>query len=135
LTSDFGLKKNTRDEHRGRLRKMVDWCMREYGVKTAPMIHVLTNKEKQDRKKHFHKCMHDFNYEFVQPEYVLAYFTTIKVSEDGVARSFSHMRKHHDAVLFGAMEQGEVLSAKKPPRDREIPDILWERACLACWYY
>jgi hypothetical protein len=112
LTSDFGLKTKTRDEHRGRLRKMADWCMREYEVRTAPMIHALTDKEQQDCRKHFHKCTHDFNCKLIQPEYILAYLTMVKVSEDGVTCLYSHIRKPHDAMLFGAMEQGEVLSRK-----------------------
>ena len=66
-----------------------------------------------DKSKHFHKQQRDFIYSVLDPSAIMAFLSTVRkenVNGTGKTRSYSHIRKFHDAVLFGAREQGAMLT-------------------------
>ena len=113
ITVNHAEKVATRNDYRNRLQRMVDWCFRSYPEYAATATHPISDDEKLDTTKHFHKQIIDFNYDSLDPSIIRAFFsTTRKEQEDGSGktRSFSHVRKFYDAILFGAREQGTVLT-------------------------
>lgn len=115
LTVDHSEKKATRQDYRNRLQRMVDWCVVTYPDFAAYAICPISEEEKNESTKHFHKQTADFNYERLNSEIIRAYLSTIRKERadgTGKTRSFSHVRKFYDAILFGAREQGSVLTQK-----------------------
>jgi hypothetical protein len=112
-TTDHSEKEATRNEYRNRLQRMVDWCVEFYPEHASELIRPISDEELRDPRKHYHKQKLDFVYEKLTANIVLAFMATIrKVNPDGtgMARSFEHVRKFQDAVVFGARERGVVLS-------------------------
>ena len=113
VTVNHAEKVATRNDYRNRLQRMVDWCFRLYPEYASTATYKISDDEKIDTTKHFHKQIFDFKYDHLDPDIIRAFFsTTRKEQEDGSGktRSFSHVRKFYDAILFGAREQGTVLS-------------------------
>jgi hypothetical protein len=114
VTVDHAEKPATRNEHRNRLRRMVDWCITKYPKFAAIGIRKISIEELNDVTKHFHKQEYDFIYERIDPEIIMAFLSTVRKEKDNgtgteKTRSYSHIRKFHDAILFGAREQGITL--------------------------
>ena len=114
VTVDHAEKPATRNEHRNRLRRMVDWCIKKYPKFAAIGIRKISTEELNDVTKHFHKQEYDFIYERIDPEIIMAFLSTVRKEKDNdtgseKTRSYSHIRKFHDAILFGAREQGITL--------------------------
>ena len=77
---------------------------------------VLSAEEKADPMKYYHTCDRDLVYEGLRVDMVIAYMAATKAkatAEDAVAKiySYEHMRKIHDAALFGARTVQQVLSS------------------------
>ena len=116
-TRKHAIKENTRKDYRTRLRRMIDWSLKEYPPFAASCIREVTEEEKLDvTKNFFNQTTHDFIYNKFNKKNVgviMAFMTTIQTeNEDGTGktRSYSHIRKFHDAILWGANEQGTILS-------------------------
>jgi hypothetical protein len=112
-TTDHSEKEATRNEYRNRLQRMVDWCRLNYPEHAAELIRPITDDELSDPRKHFHKQKEDFVYEKLSVNFVLAFMAshrTVNPDGTGMARSFEHVRKFQDAIVFGARERGVVIS-------------------------
>ena len=111
ITVDHAEKQKTRNDHRNRLKRMVAWCEQEYDDEKHLFIRDVTQEELNDKSKHFHKQRRDFIYAVLDPGVIMAFLSTVrKENGTGKTRSHSHIRKFHDAVLFGAREQGVTMS-------------------------
>jgi hypothetical protein len=109
-TMNFSMKEATRNEHRNRLKRMMEWIKERYPTYANEVIREITQAELGDPKKHFYKNTHDFIYDLLDPTVIRAFLTSVQTHPDGKSVSFTHIRKFHDAILFGAVEQGTVLS-------------------------
>jgi hypothetical protein len=112
-TIKHAVKDNTRRDYRSRLCRMVDWCVVEYPEFAAVGIRSVTEEEKMDPTKMFFKQEKDFIYNKIAPDIIQAFMVTIQTeNEDGTGktRSYSHVRKFHDAILWGANQQGTIIS-------------------------
>jgi hypothetical protein len=98
------------------MKKLIEWWMIEYPDYFEVGTRVLSAEEKADPMKYYHTCDRDIVYEGLRVDMVIAYMaaTKAKATEEGaVAKiySYEHMRKIHDAVLFGARTVKKVLSS------------------------
>ena len=106
VTVNHAEKEATRNGHRNRLKRMVNWCYEFYSDDVPNLIRPVTADELSDPEKHFHKQKEDFIYQKLPPGVVMAFLSTVRKDEKtGKTRSYSHIRKFYDAILFGAREQ------------------------------
>ena len=111
-TADHAVKDATRKDYRNRLCRMINWCVAQYPQFATTSICQILENDANDTTKHFYNQTHDFMYNKIDPEIIKAFMSTIQTeNEDGTGktRSFSHVRKFHDAILFGACEQRTIL--------------------------
>lgn len=109
-TLDHSEKPATRKDYRSRLQRMVDWCIKNYPEFAAQAIRPITAEDRDDKSRHYHNQKSDFVYDLLDGKIIEAYLSVVrKKSKDGKTVSYSHIRKFHDAILFGAREQGTVL--------------------------
>ena len=123
FTVDHAQKESTRRDHRNRLQRMVSWCFEFYADDVDKFIRPVTADEKNDPTKHFHKQTSDFIYPKLPPGVIMAFMSTVrKENPDGTGktRSYTHIRKFYDAVLFGAREQGTSLPSDPDADFRSI---------------
>jgi hypothetical protein len=112
-TIDHSEKPATRKDYRNRLQRMVDWCLLKYDKYYQIVTRPVTEEELNDTTKHFHNQKRDFDYSRLSYKFVLAFLSEARIDRNtGKKRSFVHVRKFHDAVLFGAREQGVAFNRK-----------------------
>ena len=111
MTVNHAQKQATRNEHRNRLQQMVNWCYQFYKDDVPKFVRPVTADELSDpATKHFHKQREDFIYPNLPPGVIMAFLSTVRIDEKtGKTRSYTHIRKFYDAILFGAREQGTSL--------------------------
>lgn len=104
----------TCQSYRSRLRRMIKWVHENYveardrEIRSIPPDELIDNNKYYDQKRD----TMDFDYRIINVEYIKAYITTqkhVNANGTGQPRSFSHVRKFHDAVLFGARKQNAQL--------------------------
>ena len=91
---------------------MVDWCVTKYPQYAKIATRDVTEEELNDTTKHYHNQRRDFIYDKLSFKFVLAFLSVVrKENADGTGktRSFVHVRKFNDAILFGAREQSVKL--------------------------
>ena len=103
----------TRKAHRRRLKLLMHWWMTNYPNYFEVGTRVLSREERDDPMKFYHTCDRDIVYEGLRVDMVTAFMAANK-QKTGSAKLFSytHMRKIHDAVLFGARTVKQVLSSQ-----------------------
>jgi hypothetical protein len=107
VTEDHEVKDATRKDYRSRLQRMVDWCLEKYPDFYEDAVYPITQQERNDASKHYYDQREDFRYDLLDSSIIRSYLSeTRKNSSTGKTRSFSHVRKFYDALLFGAREQG-----------------------------
>ena len=100
----------TRKTHRRRIKNLINWWMTEYPDYYEVGTRILSAEEKADPMKFFHTCDRDIIYSGLRVDMVLAYMAGTKQKDGDTIYTHSHMRKVHDAILFGARTVKEVLS-------------------------
>ena len=111
-TIDHSEKAGTRKDYRNRLQRMVDWCIVNYPKYAKTATRTLTVEEQNDTTKHYYNQRTDFVYQKLSYKLVLAFLSVVrKENSDGTGktRSYVHVRKFNDAILFGAREQSVKL--------------------------
>jgi hypothetical protein len=102
----------TRRGHRRRLKKIMDWWRAEYPAYFEVGTRVLSEEERNNQMMFYFGSTRDIVYEGLRVDMVLAFMAANKTkSDDGKMYSFTHMRKMHDAILFGARTKKKVLSS------------------------
>ena len=102
--------------HRNHLKKLIQWWMMEYPDYFEVGTRVLSAEEKADPMKYYHKCDRDLVYEGLRVDMVIAYMAATKTKTaaegaDAKIYSHEHIRKIHDAILFGSRTVKQVLSS------------------------
>ena len=93
----------TKNGHRNRLKAYIEWLRVNYPTYYTNGTRALSDEERKDEMLHYHKCTRDLIYEGLNVEFVLAYMAANKIKpSNNKMYSFSHMRKMHDAILFGS---------------------------------
>ena len=85
-----------------------------YADDVPKFIRPVTADELSDPTKHFHKQTEDFIYPKLPPGVIMAFLSTVRKRSKGTGktRSYTHIRKFYDAILFGAREQGTSLPSE-----------------------
>ena len=114
-TEDFYKAKKTVKEHCTRLNEMIKWIQVEYPTYCSEVVKELTEKEQADKSR-YHTSTHDFIYQSLNVDVTKAFLSHKKIkpnkfTADGkpIHYSFSHIRKYHDAILFGSLRAKVAL--------------------------
>lgn len=99
----------TRVGHRNRLKNLIAWWRTEYPDYFEAGTRVLPQEERDDPMMFYHTCDRDIVYEGIRVAMVLAYMAGNKFKENGKLYTHGHMRKLHDAILFGARTANMAL--------------------------
>ena len=125
----FRRKKNMRD-HRNRIKEMISFIEIKYPTYALQVINEISESDLQNDRYHWFGAKKDFDYEKMHPDIIKAFMATKKVKRFKLPKSYSaqvralqrnpeqkdrimsyeHIRKFHDAMLFGASEKGVNLS-------------------------
>jgi hypothetical protein len=100
----------TRRDYRNRIKEICTFLQQKYhDYGDAGGIHELTEEEKMNPDLFYHTNTHDLKYEGMNVKLILAFLAMKKAKPNGKTASFSHIRKYHDAVLYGAESVNERL--------------------------
>ena len=100
----------TKNGHRNRLKAYMEWLNTHYPDYYIDGTRELSEEERNDELLHYHHCTHDLIYQGLNVDFVLAYMAANKVKQsNNKLYSFSHMRKIHDAILFGSKMAKEKM--------------------------
>ena len=87
---------------------MIKWVQLEYAVYYSEAVRELSEEERADKTRYY-TSTHDFLYQSLTVEVSKAFLSHKKlkdgkVTSDGkpIHYSYSHIRKYHDAILFGS---------------------------------
>ena len=108
------LNNETRKSHRRRLYEMMEFWLWNYPEYFEVGTSILTEEEIQNEMLFYHPEVRNFNgrdvvYEGLNVDMVLAFFSSKKHKPNGKMCSNENMRKHHDAITFGASAVGHLL--------------------------
>ena len=73
------------------------------------VVEEVSDKDLADGSKYFWKNKHDLKYEQLNPRFVKAFLSRVKVKPDQNLMSYESLRKFHDALLWGAKQAGSGL--------------------------
>ena len=100
----------TRRNYRNRIEEMCTFLQEKYSdYCTAGGVQLLSEEERADPELFHYNNRHDLKYQGMNVAIILAFFATKKTKTNGKTTSFSHIRKYHDAILFGAEKVKERL--------------------------
>jgi hypothetical protein len=100
----------TRRDYRNRIKEICTFLQQKYDdYGDAGGIRELTEEEKMNPELFYHTNTHDLKYEGMNVKLILAFLAMKKAKLNGKTASFSHIRKYHDAVLYGAESINERL--------------------------
>jgi hypothetical protein len=72
-------------------------------------VQELTEEERMNPDLFYHNNTVDLKYEGINVKVILAFLATKKTKPNGKTSSFSHIRKYHDAILYGVEKVKERL--------------------------
>ena len=100
----------TRRNYRNRVKEMCMFLRQNYHTYCdAGGTRELTLEEQRNPELYHHNNTVDLKYEGMNIKLILAFFATKKTKPNGKTSSFSHIRKYHDAILYGAEKVKERL--------------------------
>lgn len=103
-------KVKTKKEHRNRLKVLIQWLNDHYpDYADAGGVVALTQAKLNDPNFFRHQATEDLHYEGINVSLIKAFLGMTKMKANGKICSYSHIRKFHDAILFGSEQAGEVL--------------------------
>jgi hypothetical protein len=103
-------KLKTMHEHRNRLRVIINWLKQEYPeYAEAGGVVPISQEMVDDPNFCQHNNTEDLAYNGINVTLVKAFLGSVKRKSNGKICSFTHVRKFHDAILFGAEQAGEIL--------------------------
>jgi len=117
ITESHKIDQKTRNDYCNRLDKMIIWIESQVTQRTIQisesLVRELSNQEKGD-KGNYHNSIKDLNYEILPVEIVKAYISSNKFKPTSTVDKpeqygFDHLRKNHDAVLYGASRVKKIL--------------------------
>lgn len=108
-TEDHEKKDKTRRDHRNRLKAMYEWWKDEYPEYYSVGVKEMTDADLAIPSNFYHKNKHDLIYTGLNPTMVKAFLASKKIKSNGKTASHSHLRKYHDAILWGAKIANQPL--------------------------
>jgi hypothetical protein len=100
----------TRRDYRNRIKEICTFLQEKYhDYCDAGGIRELTEQEKANPEFFYHTNTLDLKYEGMNAKLILAFLAMKKTKPNGKTTSFSHIRKYHDAILYGAESIKERL--------------------------
>ena len=103
-TKAFHRKVKTMKDHRNRIQHVCNFIHEKYPQYSATMVRRLNIVDYGNSEKNFFTSTHDIEYASLSADIVLAFMGTKKNKGDGKIMSHVHIRKYHDALMFGAKE-------------------------------
>ena len=107
-TEDFYKAPKTVKDHCRRLTEIINWVKVEYPAYFLEAVRELSEEERADKKR-YHTCKHDFLYQGLNVDVTKAFLAKKKYKKNKftserkpIHYSYSHIRKYHDAILFGS---------------------------------
>lgn len=138
VTVDHAKNPKTLNEHRNWFNdRMVNWCLREYPAFAIRGLRPVTLHELEDTTKHFHHQHIDFVYNMIDYNIIKANLSKVcieNIYSTGKTKSHSHIRRFHDAILFGAVKQGILLPKLYHQEIDTCLHSFWKEATKACRY-
>ena len=125
-TEAYKRKIKTLRNYNNRLNQIHAWMRREYKDYWEQVSVPVTDEQKTDGVQ-FYKATYDFNYSELDSEVVKAYISANKIksnnNDDGRPQyyGFVHLRKHVDAIKFGA---GRIKEPLRPEFLLDMKDYL-----------
>jgi len=116
-TESHKIVKKTRNDYCNRLDRIIGWLetqVEEGKIQvSASLIRNLTNEEKED-KDNYNNSKKDLNYDILPAAIIKAYISSNKFKPNSTVENpeqygYDHLRKNHDAVLYGASRGKKVL--------------------------
>ena len=110
-TEDNRRKPKTKKQHRNRLKAIIEWLQTHYPEYATGAGGVVEISAATCNNPNFfqHTNTMDLYYEGINVTFIKAFLGSVKRKENGKMCSFSHIRKFHDAILFGAEQAGHIL--------------------------
>ena len=109
---DFKRKQKTMKEHQNRIKMIYEWFQINYPDYFEVGVLRLSGEEQAEgSRSHHFKNLCDLWYTGINLDLLKAFITFIKKKGNGNHCSFVHIQKFHDAIIFGAEEAQELLSA------------------------
>ena len=109
-TEDNRRKLKTKQEHRNRLKVIIQWLKDQYPQYTAAGGVISISQEHARNPNFFqHTNTEDLKYNEINVTLIKAFLSSAKRKSNGKICSFSNIRKFHDSILFGAEQASEVL--------------------------
>jgi hypothetical protein len=100
----------TRRNYRNRIKEMCTFLFQNYhSYCEAGGVQELTEEERMNPDLFYHNNTVDLKYEGINVKVILAFLATKKTKPNGKTSSFSHIRKYHDAILYGVEKVKERL--------------------------
>lgn len=90
------------NNYRNRLIELFAWWKDNYPSLHEELVFELTDEEKNDPLRQYHKATHDMHYDKLESRWVEVFLSAAKKWKDEekkIVYGFSHLRKYHDAIL------------------------------------
>lgn len=122
VTESHGKKAKTKQEHRNRIRQIIDFIKREYPEygRNGGIVPIPADKL-NDPIFYAHKNTEDLCYSMLPLQLMKAFLARNKYKENGKLCSLTNLRKFKDAILFGAKQADEPL---QPGLSEALTDFL-----------
>lgn len=143
VVESLGKEQATRNDHNNRLIRMIAWVLKKIAdggiqININEIIRDLTDEEKADRVN-YHKCKQDFIYSKYPAELTKLFLSDpaqmykkrASPTDPLKQYSFDHLRKYHDAILFGANRARQKLPAGYGQEMKAFLDSLKKRNARA----
>ncbi|KAI2510970.1 hypothetical protein MHU86_3442 [Fragilaria crotonensis] len=102
--------KTTRQDYRNRIREICQFLRKNYiNYCDAGGVRDLTIEEQANSEFFHHRNTVDLKYEGMNTKLILAFLAMKKTKANGKTTSHGHIRKYHDAILYGAEKVKERL--------------------------
>ena len=100
----------TKRDHCNRLKSLYEFWEKYYPDYYGEMVRPLTPEDMSHPERFYYKNRHDIKYESLSADMVILFMSSKKRKANGKSTSHAHLRKFHDAVLYGARQRGVDLS-------------------------
>jgi hypothetical protein len=112
---------NTMRDYRNRIQRLCEWLQKEFPeyVELGGVVPI-TNAQKSDRVFFAYKSILDLRYQGLNVDFIKLYMAARKVKADGKILSHGHIRKYHDAILWGAEKAAQTLPLNFRPKMKKF---------------
>jgi hypothetical protein len=120
---------NTMRDYRNRIQRLCEWLQKEFPeyVELGGVVPI-TNAQKSDRVFFAYKSILDLRYQGLNVDFIKLYMAARKVKADGKILSHGHIRKYHDAILWGAEKAAQTLPLNFRPKMKKF--LEWQNTEL-----